>query len=217
MQKKILIVLTSHDQLGSTGKKTGFWLEELATPYYIFHDAGVEMSLASPKGGRPPIDPTSELDEFQNEATLKFKADPDAKALLANTIRLSEIKASDFDGIFYPGGLGPLWDLVSNEDSIRLIEEFSKENKPIASVCHGPIVLVNAKDTNNEYIVNNREVAGFSNTEEAAVGLTEVVPLSVENTLIERGGRYTKAEDFTPFARQDGNLITGVRPVSRGA
>ena len=211
---RILIVLTSHDQLGNTGEKTGFWLEEFAAPYYTFKDAGVEITLTSPNGGQPPIDPKSELDDFQTDATRRFNADKKSQTLLAETVKLSEIKASDYDAIFYPGGHGPLWDLVNNQNSIRLIESFWANNKPVSAVCHAPIVLVNAHDENGNPIVKDREVTGFSNEEETSVGLTNVVPIQVENKLIEKGGIYSKADSFTSHIICDGNLITGQNPAS---
>lgn len=214
MSTKILMVLTSHDRLGDTGEKTGFWLEELAAPYYVFKDAGAEVTLASPGGGQPPLDPKSSAPDFQTAATRRFDEDRRAKAELANTLKLSEANAADYDAVFYPGGHGPLWDLVSDEHSIRLIEDFWSANKPVAAVCHGPIVLVNAKDRSGAYIIKGRAVTGFTNSEEDAVQLTEVVPLLVEDSLIDRGGRYGKAEDFAPFVQVDGKLITGQNPAS---
>lgn len=214
MQKRILIVLTSHDRLGETGKKTGFWLEEFAAPYYVFQDAGFDVTLASPKGGQPPLDPKSNLAEFQTDATRRFESDTDTIAKLATTHRLPSLSADSFDAVFYPGGHGPLWDLVTDLDSIRLIESFWRQAKPVAAVCHAPIVLLNARDNHGELIVKGREVTGFTNGEEDAVGLTEIVPLLVENSLIERGAIYSKIEDFSPYVRQDGNLITGQNPAS---
>ena len=214
MTKRILIVLTSHDQLGDTGEKTGFWLEEFAAPYYLFKDAGADITLASPNGGQPPLDPKSALDDFQTDATRRFEADTESQTQLANTNKLSEMNAADFDAIFYPGGHGPLWDLVSDKHSIGLIESFWAQNKPVSAVCHAPIVLVNAVDGNGDSIVNNREVTGFTNDEEAAVGLTEVVPMSVENQLTVKGGKYSKADSFAPHISIDGNLITGQNPAS---
>lgn len=214
MSKRILMVLTSHDRLGNTGKKTGFWLEELAAPYYACLDAGAEITLASPQGGQPPLDPASDAEDSQTDATRRFKQDDAANAKLANTQRLSEIKADDFDAIFYPGGHGPLWDLVDNPDSIRLIETFWAQQKPVAAVCHAPIVLLNARDESGEPLVKGREVTGFTNGEEDAVGLTEIVPQLVEDALIGCGGVYSKADDFTPYTRQDGRLITGQNPPS---
>ena len=214
---KILMVLTSHDQLGDTGHQTGFWLEELAAPYYVFKDAGAEVTLASPDGGQPPLDPKSDDPDAQTDATRRFKADSAANAELAATARLNTLSAADFDAIFYPGGHGPLWDLVDDEASIRLIEDFWAGNKPVAAVCHAPIALVNAKDENGEHIVKRREVTGFTNSEEEAVGLTKVVPLLVEDTMIARGAKYSKVDDWQSYTRQDGNLITGQNPASSEA
>jgi putative intracellular protease/amidase len=214
---KILVVLTSHDQLGDTGSPTGFWLEELAAPYYAFKDAGAELTLASPKGGQPPLDPKSDDPDAQTEATRRFKADGDANRALAATARLDSISARDFDAVFYPGGHGPLWDLVENEASIQLIEDFWADNKPVSAVCHAPIALVNAKDENGVHIVKGREVTGFTNSEEEAVGLTKVVPLLVEDTMIARGAKYSKVGDWQSYTRQDGNLITGQNPGSSEA
>lgn len=214
MKKNILIVLTSHDQLGSTGAKTGFWLEELAAPFYVLKEAGASLTLASPKGGQPPLDPKSDEEGFQTSATRRFKDDPEALAQLATTLKLSEVDAANFDAVFYPGGHGPLWDLVSDADSIRLIETFWANDKPVATVCHAPAVLLNARDASGTFLVQDREVTGFTNTEEAAVQLTDVVPLLVEDALTERGARFVRNEDWTPCTRQDGNLITGQNPAS---
>ena len=214
MSKRILVVLTSHDQLGDTGEKTGFWLEEFAAPYYVFKDAGAVVTLASPKGGQPPLDPKSDAEDSQTDETRRFKQDEAAKAELANTHLLSEMKADDFDAVFYPGGHGPLWDLVDDKDSIKLIETFIAQGKPVASVCHAPIVLVNAKDSNGEPLVKGRQVTGFTNGEEDAVGLTDVVPHLVEDALQKCGGIYSKADIFTPYVREDGQLITGQNPPS---
>lgn len=214
MTKKILVVLTSHDQLGDTGAKTGFWLEELAAPYYAFIDAGFELTLASPKGGQPPLDPKSNEPDFQTEDTHRFEADAAANAALNSTVKLSEVKADDFDAIFYPGGHGPMWDLVDDAQSIQLIEDFFGAQKPVGAVCHGPIVLVNAKDAEGAYIVNDRKVTGFSNTEEDAVALTKIVPQLLEDTLIARGGIYSKGEDWVSYVQKDGHLITGQNPNS---
>ena len=214
---KILIVLTSHDQLGDSGQRTGFWLEELAAPYYVFKDAGAEVTLASPEGGQPPLDPKSDDPDAQTDATRRFKADSAANAELAATARLDTLSAGDFDAIFYPGGHGPLWDLVDDAASIRLIEEFWASNKPVSAVCHAPIALVNAKDENGEFIVKGREVTGFTNAEEEAVGLTGIVPMLVEDTMVDRGAKYAKADDWQPHTRQDGNLITGQNPASSAA
>jgi len=214
---RILIVLTSHGQLGNTGRGTGFWLEELAAPYYLFKDAGAELTLASPKGGQPPLDPKSDDPDAQTEATRRFKADKAANAALASTARLDSVWARDFDAVFYPGGHGPLWDLVDNQVSIGLIEGFWARNKPVSAVCHAPIAFANAKDENGEYIVKGREVTGFTNSEEEASGLTQVVPLRVEDTMMARGAKYSKLEDWQSYTRQDGNLITGQNPHSSEA
>ena len=214
MSKKILVVLTSHDRLGDTGEKTGFWLEELAAPYYAFKDSGVEMDLASPLGGQPPLDPKSDDPSMQTEATKRFKMDQAATQQLANTVKLSEVKAVDYDAIFYPGGHGPLWDLVSDTNSIRLIEEFWAADKPVSAVCHAPAVLTNAKEASGVPLVKDRKVTGFTNGEEAAIGLTDVVPLLVEDTMITLGAAYSKAADWSVHTEKDGNLITGQNPAS---
>ncbi len=216
MSKKILMVLTSHDRLGETGQKTGFWLEEFAAPYYAFKDAGADVSLASPAGGQPPVDPKSSAADQQTDATRRFNADPQAQAALAHTARLAGLSAANFDAIFYPGGHGPLWDLVSDPNSIALIEAFWRQGKPVGAVCHAPIVLVNAKDDQGEPIVTGRAVTGFTNSEEDAVGLTHVVPHLVEDTLIDRRARFAKTEDFAPFTQIDGRLVTGQNPASSG-
>jgi putative intracellular protease/amidase len=217
MSKKILVVLTSHDKLGDTGEKTGFWLEELAAPYYAFLDAGAELTLASPKGGQPPLDPKSNTTDFQTEDTKRFEADEAANAALANTTTLADVNASDFDAVFYPGGHGPMWDLVNDAQSINLIEAFWASGKVVSAVCHAPIALTNTKDANGEYIVKGRKVTGFTNTEEDAVGLTDVVPQLVEDTLIKRGGLFSKIDDWAPYAQKDGNLVTGQNPASSTA
>ena len=214
MTKKILVVLTSHDRLGDTGDKTGFWLEELAAPYYAFKDSNVEMVLASPLGGQPPLDPKSDDPSMQTEATKRFKADQAATEQLANTVKLADVKAADYDAVFYPGGHGPLWDLVSDANSIRLIEEFWAADKPVSAVCHAPAVLTNAKDASGVHLVKGRKVTGFTNGEEAAVGLTDVVPLLVEDTMNKLGAAYSKAADWSVHTEQDGNLITGQNPAS---
>lgn len=214
---KILIVLTSHSTLGDTGQPTGFWLEELAAPYYIFKDAGADLVLASPEGGRPPLDPKSDDPDAQTPATQRFKADSAANRALAATVRLDSLSADDFDAVFYPGGHGPLWDLVDDAASIRLIEDFWAARKPVSAVCHAPIALVNAKDVSGAPIVQGRQVTGFTNTEEAAVGLTEIVPLLVEDTMLARGARYSKGDDWQSYTQQDGNLITGQNPGSSEA
>ncbi len=213
----ILFVLTSHDSLGNTGEKTGFWIEEFAAPYYTFADAGSNITLASPAGGQPPIDPKSALEDFQTDATRRFDADSELQKKLAKTLRLTEVSADDYDAIFYPGGHGPMWDLTTDADSIRLIEAFARQNKPISTVCHAPSVLLNAKDAQGKSLFNGKQVTGFSNTEEAAVGLTEVVPFLLEDELKNRGGRYSQGPDWTPYCVQDGVLITGQNPASSTA
>lgn len=211
---KILMVLTSHDQLGDTGKKTGFWLEEFAAPYYVLKDAGAEITLASPKGGQPPLDPKSDEPDAQTEATDRFKADQTAQQLLASTTPLSHIDPDDFDAVFYPGGHGPLWDLAEDKDSIALIEAFAAKDRPIGAVCHAPGVLRHVQGKNGQPLVNGRKVTGFTNSEEEAVGLTQVVPFLVENMLQERGGRYEKGADWGVFVVTDGKLVTGQNPAS---
>lgn len=214
---KILIVLTSHDQLGETGKKTGFWLEELAAPYYTFIDAGADVTLASPAGGQPPLDPKSNEPDAQTETTKRFEADEVAMQALANTYKLSEVLNQDFDAIFYPGGHGPLWDLANDQNSISLIEQTLQANKPVALVCHAPGVLRDVKNAEGRPIVEGKSVTGFSNTEEDGVGLTDIVPFLVEDTLKEKGGQYSKAEDWQVHVQQDGLLITGQNPASSAA
>ncbi|HCM45968.1 MAG TPA: type 1 glutamine amidotransferase domain-containing protein [Colwellia sp.] len=214
MTKKILMVLTSHDELGNTGKKTGFWVEEFAAPYYAFIDAGVEITLATPKGGQAPIDPTSTLADFQTAATDRYDADTNAQAKIASTVLLSSVNESDFDGVFYPGGHGPLWDLTDNADSIALIESFLNAGKAVATVCHASAALLNVKQASGDFAVKGKAVTGFTNSEEEAVQLTEIVPFLVENELIKRGGEYQKAEDWHAFAIQDGLIITGQNPAS---
>ena len=214
---KILIVLTSHDQLGGTGEKTGFWLEEFAAPYYVLKDAGASLTLASPKGGQPPLDPKSDLPENQTEATQRFRADTSAQMELAHTTKLAEVSANDFDALFFPGGHGPMWDLSDNPISIALIEEFVKANKPVAAVCHAPVALINVRDSNGEFLVKGKNVTGFSNDEEKAVGLTDVVPFLLEDVLKERGGLFSKGADWTPYIQVDGKLITGQNPASSEA
>lgn len=214
---KILMVLTSHDQLGDTEFKTGFWLEEFATPYYIFKDAGVEVTLASPKGGQPPLDPKSDEADFQTDSTHRFKKDSDAQAALANTRLLSEISASDYDGIFYPGGHGPLWDLSNNSHSIALIESMFNAGKPVAAVCHAPAVLLHARLADNTALISGKSVTGFSNTEEDAVQLSKIVPFLLEDSLKAQGATYSKGEDWQSYALKDGLLITGQNPASSAA
>lgn len=212
----ILMVLTSHDKLGDTGKKTGFWLEEFAAPYYAFLDAGVNVTLASPAGGQPPLDPSSDTEDAQTKDTKRFKEDSDAQKYLANTKKLADMKAEDFDAVFYPGGHGPLWDLAVDENSINLIETFVKQDKPVAFVCHSPAALKNVK-IDGEYLVKGKTVTGFTNTEEEAVGLTDVVPFLVEDALMANGGNYEKAADWESFVVEDGLLITGQNPASSEA
>ncbi|MDK9682376.1 type 1 glutamine amidotransferase domain-containing protein [Pseudoalteromonas shioyasakiensis] len=212
--KKILMVLTSHDELGDTGHKTGFWVEEFAAPYYAFIDAGVEVTLASVKGGQPPVDPNSAAPDAATDATKRFEQDSAAKTLMANTKPLAEVKADDFDAVFYPGGHGPLWDLVDNQDSISLIEQFINSEKPVGAVCHASAVLLNAKNAAGKSVVFDKKVTGFSNSEEDAVQLTSVVPLLVEDELIKQGGQYQKTDDWGELAIEDGLLITGQNPAS---
>jgi putative intracellular protease/amidase len=210
---KILMVLTSHDQLGNTGRKTGFWLEEFAAPYYAFKDAGAEVTLASPKGGQPPIDPKSELPENQTPSQERFKKDKAAQQDLAQTVRLADVKADDFDTVFYPGGHGPMWDLVEDPNSINLIESFYNAGKPVAAVCHAPGVLRRVR-YQGEPIVKGKRVTGFTDTEEEEVQLTKVVPFLVEDELKRLGGRYEKAPNWQSFVIVDGRLITGQNPAS---
>ncbi|EJZ22820.1 type 1 glutamine amidotransferase domain-containing protein [Rhizobium sp. Pop5] len=211
---KILMVLTSHDTLGNTGRKTGFWLEELAAPYYVFKDAGAEITLASPKGGQPPLDPKSDEPMFQTDLTRRFNADDAARAQLADTVRLDSVDQKDFDTVFYPGGHGPLWDLAEDSHSIRLIESFVGAGKPIALVCHAPGVLRHVRNADGTAFVQGRYVTGFTNTEEAAVGLTDVVPLLVENELVGLGAVFSKVKDWGVHTVVDGQLITGQNPAS---
>lgn len=211
---KILMVLTSHDKLGTTGKKTGFWLEEFAAPYYAFKDAGVELTLASPLGGQPPLDPKSDDPSSQTEATRRFKADPASQGVLANTVKLADITAGDFDAVFFPGGHGPLWDLAEDASSIALIETMLRSGKPVAAVCHAPGLFRHPKTESGAPAVQGKAVTGFSNTEEEAVGLTQVVPFLVEDSLKQNGGLYSKGPDWQPHVVTDGLLITGQNPAS---
>ncbi len=208
------MILTSHSELGNTGKKTGFWIEEFAAPYYVFIDAGASITIASPKGGQPPIDPSSDTPENQTPAVIRFKADEILQKNLSETNVLSTIVGDEYDGIFYPGGHGPLWDLTNDVDSINLIEHFWNSKKPIAAVCHAPSVLLNVKDEEGTYLVKGKKITGFTNTEEAAVGLTEVVPFLLENELKNKGGIYSKKEDWASYVVKDGKLITGQNPAS---
>lgn len=212
--KKILFVLTSNDQLGDTGNKTGFWIEEFASPYYLLKDAGYEVGLASPKGGQSPIDPNSEADDAQTESTKRFYNDKETQEVLANTQLLSNVDQKDYDAVFYPGGHGLLWDLVEDKDSKALIESFYKNEKPVSFVCHAPAVLKHIKNPAGEALVKNKKVTGFTNQEEDGVQLSEIVPFLLEDMLIENGGVYSKIEDWQPYAVQDGLLITGQNPAS---
>jgi putative intracellular protease/amidase len=219
---KILIVLTSHSQLGHTKLanaegKTGFWIEEFAAPYYIFKEAGAIITLASPEGGQPPIDPKSDAPENQTESTIRYKNDEKLLELMANTIKLQDISAANYDAVFYPGGHGPLWDLATDKNSIKLIEDFWDAKKPVATVCHSPSVLLNVKDEDGEYLVKGKKVTGFSNTEEVAVKLDKIVPFMLEDELKKKGGIYSKKDDWTSYVVKDGLLITGQNPASSGA
>ncbi|MBV7315988.1 type 1 glutamine amidotransferase domain-containing protein [Shewanella sp. NIFS-20-20] len=211
---KILFVLTSHDTLGNTGLKTGFWLEEFAAPYYAFKDQGHELVLASPLGGQPPLDPNSDAPESHTDATVRFSRDTVAQAHLAGTLRLRDVVAADYDAVFYPGGHGPLWDLAEDKDSIALIEAFDGAHKPIGLVCHAPAALKHVKSQDGSALVAGKSVTGFSNSEEAAVQLTAVVPFLVEDMLKANGGLYAKGDDWSSFVSQSGHLITGQNPAS---
>ena len=213
---KILIVLTSHDTLGDTGKKTGFWLEELAAPYYVFKDAGVDLTLASPLGGQPPLDPKSDEPDAQSDDTRRFKADAEASAALAATVKLSTVTIADYDAVFYPGGHGPLWDLANDRVSIGLIEAAIQAGKPVALVCHAPGVLRDVKTPDGKPLVAGKSVTGFTNTEEEAVQLSKIVPFLVEDSLKQNGGAYSKGDDWAPYVVEDGLLITGQNPASSG-
>lgn len=212
--KKILMVLTSHGELGHSGNKTGFWVEEFAAPYYLFKDAQVKVTLASPAGGQPPIDPKSELAEFQTAATRRFDADIAAHLQLAHTLPLAAIDQGDYDAVFYAGGHGPLWDLTDNSDSIHLITAFLNAQKAVATVCHATAALLNVKDQSGEFIVKGKEITGFSNSEEDAVELTDVVPFLLQDELVKRGAVYQKGADWNVFAVQDGLIISGQNPAS---
>lgn len=211
---KILMVLTSHNQLGNTGKPTGFWLEEFAAPYYVFHDAGLEVTLASPKGGQPPLDPKSDEPDAQTDATRRFRSDAGAQKLLASTHRLDAVNAEDFDAVFYPGGHGPLWDLAQDPHSIKLIETFWATGKPVAAVCHAPGVLRQVKTPEGAPLVKGKRVTGFTNSEEEGVGLTTIVPFLVEDELKKAGGLYERTDDWGEYAVVDGHLVTGQNPAS---
>ncbi len=211
---KILMVLTSHDQLGNTGRKTGFWLEELAAPYFVFRDAGVDITLASPKGGQPPLDPKSNEPDFQTDDTRRFEQDPAAKQALANTVKLSEIEQADYDSVFFPGGHGPLWDLTNDRNALSLIEDTLATEKPVALVCHAPGILTNVKAPNGNPIAKGRKVTGFTNSEESAVHLVDVVPYLLEDVLKEQGANFSSTADWGVHVIQDGLLITGQNPSS---
>ena len=214
---KILMVLTSHDRLGDTGKKTGFWLEEFAAPYYVFKDAGAQITLASPKGGQPPLDPKSDQPDAQTAATDRFRKDADATTALASTRKLADVVNETFDAVFYPGGHGPLWDLAEDRDSIALIESTYAAGKPVVAVCHAPGVLRHARGPYGLPLVRGKAVTGFTNSEEAAVGLTDIVPFLVEDMLKANGGEYVKKADWASHVVTDGNLITGQNPASSEA
>jgi putative intracellular protease/amidase len=214
---KILMVLTSHSELGNTGEKTGFWIEEFASPYYVLADAGAEITIASPSGGQPPVDPKSEITDAQTLSTERFYKDFEVIDKVAHSLKLSEIKEADYDAVFYPGGHGPLWDLATDKNSIQLIEAFYNHQKPIAFVCHAPAALVNVKAKNGEPLVKGKSVTGFSNTEEEAVKLTKVVPFLLEDELIKQGANYSKGDDWASYVKQDGLLITGQNPSSSQA
>jgi len=214
---KILMILTSHDKLGDTGKKTGFWLEEFAAPYYVLLDAKAEITLASPAGGQPPLDPKSDAPDAQTEATERFKKDDAAQSALANTTKLAEIDADDFDAVFFPGGHGPLWDLAEDADSQHIIETFIAENRPLAAVCHAPAIFKHTKGADGMSVVSGRRVTGFSNTEEEGVGLTKIVPFLVEDMLKANGGLYERGPDWGSYVVVDGKLITGQNPASSEA
>ncbi|CDF79358.1 ThiJ/PfpI family protein [Formosa agariphila KMM 3901] len=211
---KILFVLTSHDTLGDTGAKTGFWIEEFASPYYALLDNGADITIATPKGGQAPIDPNSDTEETATAATKRFETDPETQDRIKNTVPLSSINPSDYEAVFYPGGHGPLWDLANDETSIKLIERFNAANKPIGFVCHAPAALKSVKNVDGTPLVQGKKVTGFSNSEEAAVQLTDVVPFLVEDMLKANGGIYSKGDDWAVHVLQDGNLITGQNPAS---
>jgi len=213
-EKKVLFVLTSHSELGNTGEKTGFWIEEFAAPYYLLKDKGLDITLASPKGGLPPIDPKSEMDDFQTLATERYNKDEATQSLIANTLALSKVDSADYDAVFYPGGHGPLWDLAEDKDSIALIESFYKSNKIVSAVCHAPAIFKHTKNAEGKALVNGKKATGFSNTEEEAVALTNVVPFLVEDMLKANGATYSKGDDWAPYAVEDGLLITGQNPAS---
>ncbi len=211
---KVLLVLTSHGELGRTGLQTGFWLEEFAAPFYALTDAGVEVTLASPKGGQPPLDPKSEQEMFQTDFTRRFMKDKEAQARLAKTVKLSTVNQADFDAVFYSGGYGPIWDLAEDKYSIALIEDFYKNDKPIASVCHAPAIFKNTKDANGDPLVKGKKMTAYSNSEEEAVQFTSLVPFSVQEMLVENGAFYSKGPNWYPYLQEDGLLISGQNPAS---
>jgi putative intracellular protease/amidase len=213
---KVLMVITSHDQLGNTGRKTGFWLEELAAPYYVFKNAGVEIALASPKGGRPPLDPKSNEPKSRTDLTVRFEKDAAAEAQLDKTVRLDSVKQEDFDTVFYPGGHGPMWDLAEDQHSIKLIESFIAAGKPIGIVCHSTGALHHVKTTDGKFLVQGKEVTGFTNGEEEEMGLTKVVPFLVEDEMLRLGAVFSKVADWGVHVVSDGLLITGQNPASSG-
>ncbi|MGB5983248.1 MAG: type 1 glutamine amidotransferase domain-containing protein [Nonlabens sp.] len=210
----VLFVLTSHDELGDTGKKTGFWVEEFAGPYYTLKDKGVNITLATPEGGKAPIDPSSTTEDASTESTERYNNDPEAQERIATTHKLCEMDPADYDAVFYPGGHGPLWDLSQDKTSIALIERFNEAQKPVGFVCHAPAALKNVKGTDGEPLVKGKKVTGFTNSEEKGVELVDVVPFLVEDMLKENGGNYSKGDDWSEYALQDGNLITGQNPAS---
>lgn len=212
--KKVLFVLTSHEDLGDTGKKTGFWIEEFAAPYYLLKDKGIDITIASPKGGQPPIDPKSETEDAKTPATVRFNKDTETQQILSKTFKLADIDHADYDAVFYPGGHGPLWDLAEDKDSIALIEEFYKNDKPVSAVCHAPAIFKHTKNSDSAPLVKGKKVTGFTNSEEEAVQLTSIVPFLVEDMLKENGGIYSKKEDWATYAVEDGLLITGQNPAS---
>lgn len=214
IMKKVLFILTSHEELGNTGEKTGFWIEEFASPYYLLKDKGIHITIASPKGGQPPIDPKSALADFQTPATVRFNEDKETQEILSKTLKLANVNQTDYHAIFYPGGHGPLWDLAEDENSIALIEEFYANDKPVATVCHAPAVFKNTKNTDGTPLIKGKKVTCFSNSEEETVQLTSVVPFLVEDMLTENGAIYSKGEDWNPYALEDGLLITGQNPAS---
>ena len=214
---KVLFVLTSHDKLGDTGEATGSWIEEFATPYYFFLDKGIEVVIATPKGGQAPIDPKSNDPLFQTPSTKRFYADAKTQKALSTTVKITSVNQKDFKAVFYPGGHGPMWDLATDKNSIKLIQDFYNNNKPIAFVCHAPAALTNVKDKNGNYLIAGKKVTGFSNNEEAAVGLTKVVPFLLEDKLKERGGKYSQGADWSSYVVEDGLLLSGQNPQSSEA